>query len=185
MSHAAEEITTDPQDAQREHHRRLLLEGAERLRLRGPFDVETVDVAVQRLTERMDTAEWIGDRYRRKSRPYPRDLGDATELECDTAELVVVRLLARTQPENQFSVTPYGDVFAGALNGYHYEFDRFYVSGLSPVLDAAADILLGRTGRQGGRMFVHTSKRVIERASDRSVLAYLVEPGGSDRASDD
>lgn len=61
----------------------------------------------------------------------------------------MVQLLSRTAPENQFSVTPDGDVFAGNLLGYHYENERFYVTALSPILDDAADLLLARSGGAG------------------------------------
>jgi hypothetical protein len=133
----------------------------------------------------MRGAEWLGDRYRRRRyRMPPRDLGGAVEIECDDVELLVIRLLARTGPHGQFSVTPEGDVFTGVRNGYHYEADHFYVSGLSPVLDAAADVLLARTSGEGGRMYVHTTTRVIERAADKSKLADLVEPGAADRGSE-
>ena len=85
----------------------------------------------------------------------------------------MVQLLSRTAPENQFSVTPDGDVFAGNLLGYHYENDRVYVTTLSPILDDAADLLLARSGGAGGRMYVHRKRRLIEPADGKSTLAKL------------
>jgi hypothetical protein len=157
----------------REAHRALVLGRVEAVCTYDQFTEAARDEALQRLTRRLTDGPWRGDRYERKRRRFrvpPAELGKTPTFSCDFAEMLVLRILGRTWPQLQFSVTPKGDVFAGDQNGYHPEISRLYVTTLSPVLDDAADLLL-QTGSEGGRLYVHN--RSIERASDRTMLARL------------
>jgi len=92
-------------------------------------------------------------------------------LGCDRVELMIVDLLA-TGAHLQFSVSSRdARIFAGALRGYHHEPDRLYVTGLSTILDAAADRLHSLSNGSGGRFYVNDD--FVERAWDRSVLLRL------------
>ncbi|MGB3764443.1 MAG: hypothetical protein WA966_14610 [Ornithinimicrobium sp.] len=82
-----------------------------------------------------------------------------------------MKVLALTWPAAQFAVTPRGVVFAGYRHGRHRDQDRFYVSGLSQILDDAADLAYLASGGAGGRFFVQGDQ--VELAADRSLLATL------------
>jgi len=175
-------MTTEQQEATlQDQHRALVLGYADTLRIVEPADHAAIEEAARRLAERMAEGDWLGDRYRRRRYPVPDGAGGAVEIECDDVELIIVRLLASTGPHGEFEVTRDGDVHTGVRHGYQYAEDRVCVSGLCPVLDAAADVLLARTGDQGGPMRVHTTTRVVE-LGDGSKLADLVEPGAPARA---
>lgn len=167
----------DAQAATQAAHRDLVLERLEHVRQLGPFNEKELAEAVRRLNDRTGAGDWQDDRYLRQTlgrfRDTPSELATPPQLSCDIPELAVVQLLSRTAPENQFSVTPDGDVFAGHLLGYHYENDRFYVTALSPILDDAADLLLARSGGAGGRMYVRRKLRLVEQADGKTTLAKL------------
>lgn len=154
-----------------------MLERVEQVRRPGPFNEKELAEAIRRLNDRTGSGDWQDDRYLRQTvgrfRDTPSELATPPQISCDIPELAVVQLLARTAPDNQFSVTPGGDVFAGYLSGHHYENDRFYVTALSPLLDDAADLLLARSGGAGGRMYVHRKTRLIEEADGKTTLAKL------------
>jgi hypothetical protein len=138
------------------------------------FSRDLLEQALTRLDERLKSGPWNWDAYRKIRRRYratPRNDGGAPVIDCEGAELALVRILADTYPYNQFSVTPTGDVFVGQQHGYHRKSARLYVTRLSPILDEAADLLLARSLGEGGRLYVHST--VIERANDRGLLASL------------
>ena len=57
-------------------------------------------------------------------------------------------------PGPVFSVNSRGQIWPFACNGHTHEADRWYVEGLSPVLDAVAMELL-ETRPPGGRFFIN------------------------------
>jgi hypothetical protein len=176
-SRSSATASASPQSALTRGQHRELLRRAFPAACRGiaPGDVA---VALERVEARLARGRWTGrGRYERpvvRRRPDSRIGFRVRDIQCDDAELVIVRLLSRTLPDLQFSVTPDGDAFTGSRRGYHDELNRIYVSALSPVIDAAADAVLAATDGAGGRIYVHAHARVVEGAADRRVLARLV-----------
>lgn len=166
-------------DAQAEHSD-LLAERVEHVRAWTSFDEATINEAARRLKERTRQNVWLGNRYERPTarfRSPPSDQERAPEIQCDRAEMAVMRMLARTQPYGQFSVTSGGgEIFAGNAFGRHLPDERFYVTALCPILDIAADVLQWSTNDAGGRMYVHTDRQIIEQANGKTVLVRLLIP---------
>lgn len=84
---------------------------------------------------------------------------------------MILRMLSNTT-DHQFSVTQrQARVFAGDLRGYHREDERLYVTGLSPIIDEAVDLLHGLSAGRGGRFYVNDG--CVERAHDRSAMLAI------------
>lgn len=103
-------------------------------------------------------ARWDGEnapalRRRFKNKVPEVVLAGALHVEADPAELLLVRAFALTTGAAQFGVTPQGAVFATDVDGYSRDPERRYLSGLSPLLDDAGDIVIYLKDGRGGRFF--------------------------------
>jgi len=117
-------------------------------------DRELCEAAAQRLESRLQS--WRGSGIARASTRFKNKVAQGVDAICrvgaDRAEILIVRALSITTGECQFTVSMNG-VFASDSNGWTIDKTRIYVSGLSPLIDDAADILRQMRGPQGGRMF--------------------------------
>lgn len=163
-----------PPRSTRSIHRDQVHEAFDDAGERRPELAALLDEAVTRVADRLEQRPWNGYSLRpvkyKNGRPAIQHGGLPT-IRHDAVEYVIVYALARTWPSAQFSVDVNGLVFAGLLNGYHRKSDRFYVSGLSTILDQAGQWLdLAKYGA-GGRFYVRGKE--VQMADGRTVLATL------------
>lgn len=93
---------------------------------------------------------------------------------ADSAECLIVRALSITAGECQFTVSTSGAVYASESNGWSVDKARVYISGLSPLIDDAADILRQMRGPSGGRMFFDRENTFLN-AQNRHRFLTVVE----------
>lgn len=156
-------------------------------------DSPTVAVAVERLGHRLMT--WHGSGIASAKSRFKNKVARGTEADCavgaDQAEILIVRALSLTRGECQFTVTPNGAVFASDGNGWTIDRERVFVSGLSPLIDDAADILRQMRGPNGGRMFFDREDSFLNAHGRRRFLRVVdgdltptVRSGGAPRRSE-
>lgn len=138
-------------------------------------DASTVAVATERLERRLQT--WHGSGIASAKSRFKNKVARGAEADCvvgaDQAETLIVRALSLTRGECQYTVTPNGAVFASEGNGWTIEGTRIYVSGLSPLIDDAADILRQMRGPNGGRMFFDRANSFLNANGRRRFLAVV------------
>jgi hypothetical protein len=125
----------------------------------------TLREAMMRIDQRATMGHYrLGSLVQRKTK-WRKELTDVVGtppvIEADAAEVLIVHLLALTYPDAQFSATPLSSnrVFAGWKTSYHRDQEeRFYVTGLSDVVDSVSEIVQHhRSGDQGSG---HSARRV-------------------------
>lgn len=128
--------------------------------------------ATRRLEQRLST--WYGVELASGKSRFKNKVKSGVFADCrvggDEAEKLIVRALSNTQPDCQFTVTPAGVAYATHNNGWTIKKSRVFVSGLSPLIDDAADILNQMRGKEGGRIFFTRDDMFI---TARSRLAFL------------
>ncbi|WP_394194966.1 hypothetical protein [Microbacterium foliorum] len=124
--------------------------------------------ASRRLKGRLDAWEGahLPSETGRSKHKVPLGATVLVESEEDDAELMILRVIASTRGDAQFTVSPNGAVFSTMSNGWTINKGRICVSGLSPLLDDAADLLNRIRNGSGGRMFF-TEASIFMDASTR------------------
>jgi hypothetical protein len=75
-------------------------------------------------------------------------------LQAHPIDMMILRALSRTWGAAQFGCSPNGDVFTADTDGYSlYSGRRDDVTGISPLLDEAADIFNSLRRGRGGRFY--------------------------------
>lgn len=131
--------------------------------------------ARERLTKRL--AGWQGMQTASGKSRFKNKISRGAAADCsvgaDEAETIIVRALSLTRRSAQFTISPNGAVFATEQNGWTIDGQRIYVSGLSPLIDDAADILQQMRDRSGGRMYFTDQNEFIRADSKLSFLRVL------------
>lgn len=113
------------------------------------------EAAAERLERRLQ--DWTGSGIASTKSRFKNKVARGADADCligsDPEEILIVRALSLTRGECQFTVSASGAVFASESNGWTIDRTRIFVSGLSPLIDDAADILRQMRGPNGGRMF--------------------------------
>jgi hypothetical protein len=139
-------------------------------------------------------AQWHGDflpsqgRFKNK---IPRGFTNPTTVRTDPIELLIVRAIAMTSTPGaaQFGVSPDGSVFTTDVNGRSlFSGRRIDVTGLSPLLDEAANVFNHRRGGLGGRFyerggyfFKADGKQIFLEVLDVGAKGFEVGPPGRKR----
>jgi hypothetical protein len=141
-------------------------------------DEGTLTEAMTRIESRAVTGNYrLGSLVQRRAKwlPTPTDaLGSPPVIEADAAEALIVHLLALTHPDAQFAATPLGSnrVFAGWKTSYNGDQDeRFYVTGLSDVLDSVSHVVQSHRAGDGGRFYVRDG--AVECPECQRVIAWV------------
>ncbi|MEW1962955.1 hypothetical protein AB0269_10910 [Microbacterium sp. NPDC077644] len=92
---------------------------------------------------------------------------------ADEAEQIIVRALAITSGDAQFTIVPNGSTFATENNGQTRDKARVHISGLSPLVDDASYILNQMRRATGGRMFFLRNGQFINAKDRRPFLTVL------------
>lgn len=94
-------------------------------------------------------------RTRSRRDKWPIDPGPLVRTrEAHPIDMMIVRALSRTWGAAQFGCSPNGDVFTADTDGYSlYSGRRDDVTGISPLLDEAADIFNSLRKGRGGRFY--------------------------------
>ncbi len=138
--------------------------------------------AAMELTVRL--AHWYGDFLPQQGRlkdkrPITRD--SPAIIRADPAELLIVRAIAMTSIPGaaQFGVSTDGSVFTTDALGWSLHSGRRYdVTGLSPLLDEAADIYNVRRGGIGGRFYERDGSFFMADGRTTFLEVLEVEPDG-------
>lgn len=141
----------------------------------------TLREAMMRIDQRATMGHYnLGSLVQRKTK-WRKELTDVAGtlpvIEADAAEALIVHLLALTHPDAQFSATPLSDnrVFAGWKTSYHRDQEqRFYVTGLSDVVDSVSDIVQTHRSGDGGRFYVRNN--AVECPECHRVIAWVDSP---------
>lgn len=146
-----------------------------------PGDPADVAEARRRILLRAATSDFqAGALVQRRSRwrNLSGRVADTVQtIEADSAEQLIVPLLALIRPDAQFSVTPRSTnrVFACHKGGYHRTVEeRVYVTGLSDVLDTVSDIVQAHRLGVGGR--IHITEGAVRCPDCHCVIAWVNEP---------
>lgn len=131
--------------------------------------------AMERLEARL--AAWYGAQMPNVGSRFKNKIARGRLAECtvgsDEAERIIVRVLAMTRGDAQFTVSPSGACFATENNGWTKDKERIYISGLSPLIDDAAYILNQMRRNTGGRMFFTRSDEFLDALSRRAFLTLV------------
>jgi hypothetical protein len=129
-------------------------------------------------------AHWHGDFLPRPGRfknKIPKGFASPTTVRADPIELLIVRAIAMTSAPGaaQFGVSPDGSVFTTDVNGHSlFSGRRVDVTGLSPLLDEAADIFNHRRGGIGGRFYERDGN--FFKADGKKVFLEVLDVGVND-----
>lgn len=122
--------------------------------------------------------EWTGNGIASPQSRFKNKIARGEDATCiigsDQEEILIVRALAVTRGECQYTVSTNGAVFASEASGWTIDRTRVYVSGLSPLIDDAADILRQMRGSSGGRMFFDRQNSFLN-ARDRRRFLTVIE----------
>lgn len=156
----------------RDGARREFIDRIEKTRSARPF---TRREAASRLERRLGSWDWRNDapaesRFKNK---VARGIRAECVVGCSEEERIIARALAITQGDGQFTVTASGAVYATQSNGWTKDKVRIFVSGLSPLIDAAADIIDQMTDGKGGRFFFTQDDTFID-AKDRLIFLRVL-----------
>jgi hypothetical protein len=155
-----------------------LVEFATNFALEG-FSPQVRQEALRTLYQRVDESSGTNLVLRRRAprwrKPPSPSIVGAPVLAASEVELAVAALLSETQPEWQFSSTPEGRMFSGSRKGYHREFERTYLEGLSDVVDTAALVVEQHRGGVGGRVFLLQDR--LRCAECRLTIAWIGREG--------
>ncbi|MCB2175761.1 MAG: hypothetical protein KQH57_08130 [Actinomycetales bacterium] len=158
---------------------------ADALRRVEGFPAWVVEDALERLAERLATAEVEELRLRRRAPRYRRDPAlahsGAVHVAADDTEVAIVAVLSQTAPRWTYSSTPDGRMFTHARHGYSAEGDRSYVDGLSDVVDTVSDVIARHRGGLGGRVYI--TQRHVECADCELVIAWVGASAGTRRTA--
>jgi hypothetical protein len=127
---------------------------------------------------------WHGDFLPRPGRfknKIPKGFASLTTVRADPIELLIVRAIAMTSTPGaaQFGVSPDGSVFTTDVNGHSlFRGRRIDVTGLSPLLDEAADIFNHRRGGIGGRFYERDGN--FFKADGKKVFVQVIEVAPED-----
>lgn len=134
--------------------------------------------AAQRLESRLST--WYGVQLAPESPRFKKKVARGAIADCvvaaDEAEQIIVRALAITSGDVQFTVIPKGSTYATENNGQTRDKIRVFISGLSPLVDDASYILNQMRDARGGRMFFLRNGQFIN-AKDRRPFLTVVTGG--------
>lgn len=131
--------------------------------------------AARRLERRLGSWDWRNDApvESRLKNKVARGVRAKRVVGCDEEERVIAHALAITHGDGQFTVLPNGAVCATQSNGWTKEKVRIFISGLSPLIDEAADIINQMTDGKGGRFFFTQDDTFID-AKDRLVFLSVI-----------
>ena len=133
-----------------------------------------------RVTDGVPDEHALRRRVERWRRPPGPSLVGAPVLDADEIERAIVKILADTAGQGQFSSTPRGSMFTHELKGYSREADRTYLDGLSDILDTSAGVIERHRGGRGGRVYI--TDRHVECADCRRVMAWINSEGSRQTA---
>lgn len=129
--------------------------------------------ATRRLRDRL--ALWQGAQISSGRGRFKNKIARGQEADCvvgaDEAEILIVRAIAVTNGDSQFTMSPNGAVFSTDGNGWTINQERIYISGLSLLVDDAADILQQMRNSEGGRMFFTRDAKFINAPTKRAFLS--------------
>lgn len=121
---------------------------------------------------------WTGSGIASASTRFKNKVARGSDAACfvgsDEAETLIVRALSVTEGECQFTVGVNGSVYASDANGWTIDKTRIFISGLSPLVDDAADILRQMRGPSGGRMFFDRDNAFLNGLNRHRFLTIVI-----------